>query len=331
MGVYNKASMQFGRAYVKRNPVIMGDKSDGSINTTGNLTFTNAYNTNLIKQYNNVIINSGHTLSFTNEVKGCYILCNNGLVVAGIINGTGKCSTSYAGTSALITSSFNTYGKGIHRGSFQLNRTSPTFWIKWNAVEYPADDIVNTTINKIGATGGNGGNGGETTACAAPAAGGLGSSGTSGGPYGGGHTGAGGNGANIDGAGSDAVDAGYTANGTIGAVGITGGVCTGAGGLNIFTWGRYIDMKSGSSIISNGSNGANGASGSDDASGGGGGSGGCGAGSVCRISILPLVDNATTTLTGGTKGIGGTANLEQPGFDGTAGSNGTETNLQVIL
>ena len=75
-----------------------GDGSDGALNTSGNVTFSardfsHGFSPDLIvKQYENVIINSGHTVTVDNPCRGLVIYSQDNITINGIIDMTKKAS-----------------------------------------------------------------------------------------------------------------------------------------------------------------------------------------------------------------------------------------------
>ena len=329
-GIYTSESMQYGRKHLEREGLLMGDGFDGSVESSGDVTLADSVGTIVIKQYNQFVLNTGDSLLFTNKLKGCFLLCQNGLQVlgTGAIDGDGKGYTAEDNGNCDITKEFNLKGKGFHSSEFQLNRTSPYFFFKTVDTDYPAEDIVAEVESISGGNGGAGGGGGGTSGCAAPAVGGDGGVGVNGGPYAGGYAGGGGGGADISGAGGDGGDATDTANGVGGAVGTDGGECVGSPGLNVFLFGETVELGSSTTVTSDGGDGDNGDDGGTNA--GGGGSGADGAGSLCCSAKRQIHNDTTATLDGGTKGTGGTSGSYEAGDDGINGGDGSETSQAII-
>jgi len=290
----------------KKDTYYFGDGHDGDVTISSNTTLTES------KEYNNLTINSGVTLSGNRLI----IQVADTLTVNGTIstNGQGGAgSTSGGAGGAGGTGTWGGSGSGGTAGG---------------------NGVKGFGINSNGGNAGNGGSGGGGSSSGHNA----GSGGSKGNytaityvdykidyyktslvtlPIGFG----GGGGAGGGGGGGRGVNQ-YNTGGTGG-----GGGAGGNGGGSILIIAKTINIASGGVISSNGNNGSAGGAGVNSATGGGGGGGGGagGGGMVMLIYQNTFTNNGSITATGGTGGAGGAGGTGNSGAGsaGGAGSNGS--------
>ena len=306
---------------LKRDAYYFGDGHDGDVTISSNTTLTE------FKEYNNLTINSGVTLSGDRII----IQATGTVTVNGTIsvNGGGGSGAGGGGGGA---GGVGNGGNGSSGGS-------------------PANGNQGYGINSSGGSGGNGGNG---------------SGGYNGQSGGGGGTGSGvnsvtfidykidsvrsatslpiafggGGGAGAGGGGGGGYDGGMqpTSGGAGGAGG--GG---GDGGGSILIIAKTINIASGGVISSNGDNGGNGSaggnggtgiSGGNGAGGGAGGGGGGAGGMIMLIYQENYTNNGSMTVTGGSGGTGssggsGGTSTSTGRSNGSSGGSGVTKTYQI--
>lgn len=320
---------------VRRNPdVYFGDGSDGAVTISTSTALSET------KQYTDLTINAGQTLSPTaNQNATLVIFCTGTFTLNGTINMVGKGALGGQGGLGNKRPGWSSYANQLHKSGSRGDTGQK------GSVGYGGD------VNAGGGAGGLGGEGGESAGgtegdqisingvknipymskgvayqvatTSLPVYGSGGSGGSGGGSGGGGNW--------------SLTTPGHGANGGNGSIG-------GAGGGGVIICAKTIVLASGSTINTSGSNGTNGVDG-DDASnpttggaGGGGGGGGAGGGGEAGSIILlyeTLTNSGTITKAGGTGGTGGAVGAGHSpnpnvGGNGVTGSNGILTQIPVL-
>ena len=288
-----------------------GDGADGDVTISTNTTF------NTPKDYNNLTVNSGNSLTYNgSSTTNAIIRVRDTLTVNGTISATGKGRSGGSG------------GGGGGGGD-----TGSSSWVGGGGTSGTAGE-QSYGASLTGGDGGGGGSGGSSPM----GGGGGGASATSGVTgdsriipdtrfndarelllaqpqiYGsGGSGGSGGHGG-----------ASQRVSGLNGGVGGSGGT-GGDGGGTLYILARNIVIDTSGIIESNGNDGSNGASGGSGATscggGGGGGSGGGGSGGFIGIIYESITNNGNINVNGGSTGSGGSAGASG-GSGGSAGSAG---------
>jgi hypothetical protein len=120
----------------------VGNGSDGVLSTSGNVSLTSTTDGDaVVKQYQSLTVNSGHTLTVSNRCKGLHIYVQGDLVLNGTISMTAR-GASASNANQLVTS------KSIWNGIFSFKE----FEIIRSIFPY-FEDI---TISSSSANGGNG-------------------------------------------------------------------------------------------------------------------------------------------------------------------------------
>lgn len=336
-----------------------GDGSDGILNTTGNVTLTSVLNgPAIVKQYTDITINAGDTLTVSDPCQGLILYATGDVVIDGNITMSQKAGLAPNGNVIpMIMTNFKA--------------TDPNGIQQYN-------ELTLALLALYGGTGGNGGYGGGSSGASGRSTGGNGGNGRqNNGGFGGGGGGgadyssvprAGGKGGDIDYAelgGGKISQVNYVLSSTTvakvdgingsGGIGagpsrtINAGKCNGAGGGGTGgegsvsgTDGNYsggflliiakgnITINSGGSIVANGGNGGTGGNAGGGNVGGGGGGGGAGGGVIAIFYKGSHVNTGTITVNGGSGGGPGTGSGSgESGGSGTSGSVGTIKTLQL--
>ncbi len=343
-----------------------GDGSDGDLNTTGDVQIDSTLDGSIvIKQYQSVTINSGHTLMLSNPCQGLIILCKGNFVLDGVIDMRDKGSALdiFTGQLPLILlpnienfqwAKFGDGGNGGNGGYFNDAGAQPAY----NYGLGMKGTIF--TAGRGGGGGGGKGRGGSSAAGYLPGNGGsinhlnntmfgTGADGVSivdGAIWGiAGANGAGGSGSAYSGNASY-----YATSGDGGDAKISGG--GGSGGTTAFNLnkagytaspGKYgsallIVVVKGNvtingQILAQGSAGGAGGYGSGynsySASGGGGG-GGAGGGAINILHKGTYINNGILDVSGGSGGAGGALyGNTQYGEAGYSGASGTIGEVKI--
>lgn len=309
-----------------------GTGADGALSTSGSISHTSTIDgPPVVKNYQNLTINVGHTMTVTNRCKGLILYVDGDLVINGTLTMTARGAN--AGGQGF---DIKRYQKGsivgdstvISEEASQVSSALATFNLPTSGASggsaTSAGIGANGSAGTAGQTGGGGAGGSDFDQNTLSGAGGAGttfSGGTGGG--GSGITGTGGNGGvNGGGGGVGGFWATDDRNGGGGA-GNPGGTATssgspgnnGTGGLIVLVVKGNVTIGA-SGIIS--ANGANGGDGGRE-SGGGGGSGG---GSILILHAGTYTNNGSIQANGGIGGVGGSqdANLGFAGGNGGTGS-----------
>ena len=326
----------FDFVYKPSASTYFGNKSDGDLITTSNVSFSSTIDGDTVyKNFNNLVINSGHTVTVANRCKGMVIYCYKDCTINGTLSMTAR-GCKGAGE--------NFAPNGLDAVETETGIIDLTIPAVGGAVtgiphargysSYYDSEVTGFTGNSTtnGACGGGGAGGASSDASGTNAYGGAGGAGTSwcgGAGGGGGATDAGQvegcAGSSFGGAGGAGVCWQAKSGGGAGNPGgpvrypncagsiifsdFNGG--TGAGGLLILVVKGNLIING--SVVSKGSNGS-GAYSSDSATAGGGGSGG---GSITLLHYGDLTNNGTISVAGG---LGGTEYAMAPGGNGGSGS-----------
>jgi hypothetical protein len=62
------------------------DAKDGTLNSIGNITYTNTIGETIIKEYSDVILNSGHTMTISNPARALIITSQGNITINGTVN-----------------------------------------------------------------------------------------------------------------------------------------------------------------------------------------------------------------------------------------------------
>ncbi|MGB1271922.1 MAG: hypothetical protein ACPG5T_07610 [Endozoicomonas sp.] len=311
-----------------------GDGSDGDLDTVGDVTYTIAQDAGpVIKQYNNVIINAGHTVTTNNRCKGLIVYVAGNLTINGTVSMTGK-GASAVGADVDI----KRYGEGIQVGDDAVVSTEASqVAVDLVTYRFPASGASggvgvsgvagnNGSAGTDGQTGGGGSGGGGSLGGGTSGAGAAGTS-FSGGSGGGawssnGAGGTAGSGGSDGGAGGNALGSGgsYAAGGGAGNDGGTGlGTIAedgddGTGGLILFLVKGTVSIWATGVIEADGADGGGVTSVGSAENAGGGGSGG---GAIRILHGSSYTNSGTVRVNGG---AGGSGNGITAGGNGGAGS-----------
>ena len=278
-----------------------GTSADGDLSTTASISFANLTNEAVLKNYKNLTINTGHTITTSNYSGFLVIYVGGDCIINGTLTMTGKGARTTGSVAHYVYQAKGFMGSYIPMFFFPLSASTGYIPI------YPQGAVGgggggNGTAASYGQTGGGGGgytgsSGTYGTSWAGGTGGGAGPSATGGTSYGG----AGGNAVTTNYGGGAGNPGGLSGGGT----GLPGG--TGTGGFIMLV------VKGSLTIGSTGIISANGVAGGTGTAGGGGGSGG---GRVIILYTKSFTNNGSITVNGGAGG--GTA--PTAGGSGGAGS-----------
>ncbi len=304
-----------------------GAGTDGDLDVSGNLNYSDAAGSVIFKEYDTVNISSGANITFTNKIKGYVLLCRTSFTMS-------------AGT-------INLDGKGYNGGSSSDGViTWPVSGLTWTGYDIMPDNPSLMTFDIECGAGGAGGDGGG--ACLGGTSGKAGGAGGSAGQFAGGPGGGGGVGcwqkeiywgssSYVDGVAGGAASISDAGAGGVGANGVgsphaspDAGDGGDAGGAIIIVISPKITISSSAIITAKGLAGGNGVNGWTNledggayykagASGSGGGGGG-GAIVLCYRD-LATIDTSACSVSGGAAGTGGSV--------GSAGSPG-QIKTQIV-
>lgn len=335
-----------------------GDGSDGVLDTTGNITFPTTIHSGLVvKQYESLTINNGHTVTVDNPCRGLVIYVQGDAIINGTIDMSKKA--------------------GLGSGDI------PPLLIDKSLESYYSLTTILTSLK--GGTGGNGGRGGGTAV--GTNNGGTGGSGGTGrlllGGFGGGGGGGtyygserGGNAGAIqypdcgggigiyfaisnagivtampaasNGAGGTghmnyAASAGRGGTCFGGGGGGTGGAYSGstsngdhgeyAGGFILLLVKGNLTIGTTGQLLADGGNGGNGTNGNGNAStpcSGGGGGGGAGGGVIALRHKGTYTNNGNIQVNGGTGGVGGAYSGSTSAYNGNPGASGSVGTIDIL-
>ena len=287
-----------------------GTSADGNLITSASVNFTTTNDQDvLVKNYKNLTISTGHTVTVSNRCKGLLIYVGGDCVINGTLTMTGKGANSIGSVAHYVYQAKGFMGSYVPMFFFPVSSSTGYIPI------YPQGAAgggagTNGTAATYGQTGGGGGgstggSGNFGTSWSGGSGGGAGPSAVAGALYGG----LGGNAVTTN-FGGGAGNPGGTAGG---GTGVSGG--TGTGGFIMLV------IKGSLTIGSTGIISANGVAGGTGTAGGGGGSGG---GRVIILYTRSLTNNGSITVNGGAGG--GTAPST-----GSAGGSGTITLREVSV
>lgn len=323
-----------------------GDASDGDLNTSGNVTLTSSVDGDVIvKQYNNLVINSGHTLTVSNRCKGLVLYVKGDCTIDGTIDMTGR--GAYVDPIAA--------GVGSNGIRFARLKSGESDVLPASEVDGCGASLIATEENQSGifgngkifqivrsASSGCGGKGGDAKFIGLPPSGSGGQNGTcfgggagaggaayyggpnagtaNGGPGGNGFTPTSTNGGGGGGAGNAGGSGGVASGGaTSGSAGSTG-----TGGLIVLIVRGNLTIGASGVIRSNGANGGAGGAGAPGFTTGGTGGGGSGGGIIVILHGGTLSNSGTIQANGGSGGAGGyspsASYNEAPGYSGDSGT-----------
>jgi hypothetical protein len=275
-----------------------GTSADGDLVTTASVNFTTTNDQEvLVKNYRNLTISTGHTVTVSNRCKGLLIYIGGDCVINGTLTMTGKGAKATGSVAHYVYQAKGYMGSYIPM--FFFPNGAPTGYIPI----YPGNEFPSDT--GFGGTGFSGSGGSYGTSWSGGAGGGAGASATGGSSYGG----AGGNAVTTNYGGGAGNPGGTSGGGTGGSGG------TGTGGFIMLV------VKGSLTIGSTGTISANGVAGGTGTAGGGGGSGG---GRVIILYTKSFTNNGSITVNGGAGG--GTAPST-----GSAGGSGTITLREVSV
>ena len=275
-----------------------GTSADGDLVTTASISFTTTNDQDvLVKNYKNLTISTGHTVTVSNRCKGLLIYVGGDCVINGTLTMTGKGANSVGSVAHYVYQAKGFIGSYIPMFFFPTSSSTGFIPI------YPGNNTSAQT--GFGGTGFSGSGGSYGTSWSGGSGGGAGASATGGSSYGG----AGGNAVTTNYGGGAGNPGGLSGGGT----GLAGG--TGTGGFIMLV------VKGSLTIGSTGIISANGVAGGTGTAGGGGGSGG---GRVIILYTKSFTNNGSITVNGGAGG--GTAPST-----GSAGGSGTITLREVSV
>lgn len=339
-----------------------GDLSDGDFTSTGGGGDTFASTTDgdmVVKNFNDVTINSGHTVTVANRCKGLWIYANGNVSVAGTLTMTAK------GAQGTVSAGDDPIIYRLKAGESESGSTNmqALFGTKITSAESNQPAAVSNgksfIIARAGGAGGASDSPGNTAANGMGGGGGggstvgkVGGAGAAGNCYHGGAAGGGGGGsaeeagqaAAADGTGGRGGDS-FVSNcgGSGGGAGTTGGRAglpsgagavggvgsTGAAGLLVLIARGNVTIESGGVISSNGYvGGAGGAGVSAPSNGSGGGGGGSGGGRVIILCGGTFTNSGTLECSAGAGGAAGYSTT-YPGQAGGAGEYTTEDGIDA--
>ena len=279
-----------------------GTSADGDLITSASVNFTTTNDQDvLVKNYKNLTISTGHTVTVSNRCKGLLIYVGGDCVINGTLTMTGKGANSIGSVAHYVYQAKGFMGSYVPMFFFPVSSSTGYIPI------YPQGAAgggagTNGTAATYGQTGGGGGgstggSGNFGTSWSGGSGGGAGPSAVAGALYGG----LGGNAVTTNFGGGAGNPGGTSGGGT----GVSGG--TGTGGFIMLV------VKGSLTIGSTGIISANGVAGGTGTAGGGGGSGG---GRVIILYTRSFTNNGSITVSGGSGG--GTA--PTAGGNGGAGS-----------
>ena len=321
-----------------------GNGSLGSVTIGTNTTFTSSVDGNpVVRQYENLTINNGATVTVDNRCRGLVIYVNGNCTINGTVTMSAKGAIAGANTTTYpeIFLRKNTSGSYIVDPGSMTLPTDNTLLTMENGVQPSyTGNVVTYNVPRSGASGGSGftpsaGSNGVNGQCGGGGGGGAGrynanagGNGASGSCYGGGGGGGGssggsgtsvpgGNAVTYSGAGGNGGGVGSGRGG--GGAGNPGGAgyntgSLGVGGVIYLIVGGNLTIGSTGVISANGTRGGNADAGDGSRGGSGGGSGG---GSITMI-YGGTYSNAGSAVASG--GSGGTGGYYSNGAAGGAGS-----------
>jgi len=334
------------------SPNWFGDGSDGNVVISSDTDITSVLDGDMVvKNYVDLTIDAGYTLSVSNRCKGFLIYCQGDLVVNGTISMTGK-GPAVAGTSdhyiRRLKSGQTESGDSLMTefGTAAVNAEANQPTLSSNGKTYNLKNAGGSAGTANGGTGGT-----ATEACGGGGGGGGGSANGGNGSVGrlfGGGGGGGGGGSNTGSAASAAGQGGTGgtgANGGLGEAGGGGGAggtgggtsgyggtgptasagSPGAGGVLVIIVRGDIDIGTSGSIEADGTGGGGG--GYDISNAGGGGGAGSGGGRVLILygGSITITGGGSVSAYGGNGGPGRAAG----GTNGGNGGAGATTQEQI--
>lgn len=321
-----------------------GDGSDGALNTAGSVNLNSDTGVNdtgvVIKNYTNITINAGHTVTATTRAKALLLYATGNVVINGTLTMSSKGAAAAAAADVVVS-------KFIADALLPNEKALTAF----RSVQVGGAAGTGGGANTVGGTGGTisngtGGGGGGGGAGGSSTGGGAGAAGTAicGGSGGGGaaasasavsggaaaaNGGVGGAGQNMvgnvgGGGGGGAGNAGG-AGGTFNSAGTNGTAGgNGGGGLLIIVAAGTVTIGATGVVSSNGGNGGAGGNGGSNNGAGGGGAGG---GRIIILSVGAYSNSGTVQANGGTGGAVGTGG--SGGAAGGAGGAGAITQQRI--
>lgn len=330
------------------------DGKDGNLNSTGNITYTNTVGETIIKEYTDVVLNYGHTMTISNPARALIITSKGNITINGTVNLNykggygdryltvdgvnydllgglgGDGGVNSAGVGGKLDSGMRSAGGmrgGGGRGGYDGGVKNTPFNIggDYSPGEYEFEgDPKYVPTNIVGEYGSGGG--GKVIIMISCGDGALASAGSSGATTSG--RAATGGGGNIRLEYAPASSNNYAGNAS------SMPNYQGGGGVLVLLSRGNITIN-GTILASGAPGGAGGNAYNEGYAGlatGGGGGGGCGGGKFLAIYRGSYTNNGTVTLSGGAGGLGGMNNDNTyRSENGTSGGTGTISSFEVSV